>query len=523
MGRYLSFRILRSLVSVIIVVGIVMVLVYGLLDRNLIFSRDSVFTHQKSNAKEVYKLQQWENYGYVDYVPYSDYLLGLLEEGQIDQATYDAAVKLGDRPAQDSPQTARFTAAFEESYTSQGYTVTRLEGKLRTGTQKYHEGGEPRLYAHRDVPMVRRLWNYLTGLVTVDDIHAAQTVVGERGLTFTLYDPAYGGERFSPAILGNGTTHRYLLYFDDRFPYLHQNLITIDLGQSYSISKGVDVSDTLTQSQGARDPVELTYPSGLKAVSADDLHSATYVAGSYQQGDAVVKAHFVDDYTAVTTRKQGLSKLGYSFTIGILSVAIAYALAVPLGIWMARRRGHLTDRLGSAYIVFVMAVPSLAYIFLFKAIGEKIGLPTTFDAEQPQWLMYVLPVVSLGLPAAADLMKWLRRYMVDQMDAEYVRFARSNGLSEGKIFRAHVLRNAAIPILHGLPGAVLGALVGAIITERVYVVPGAGNLLTEAIGAYDNGVIIGMTLFYAVLSVAAVILGDLLISAADPRIDLKRK
>jgi len=137
--------------------------------------------------------------------------------------------------------------------------------------------------------------------------------------------------------------------------------------------------------------------------------------------------------------------------------------------------------------------------------------------------MYVLPVISLGLPAAANLMKWLRRYTVDQMDANYVRFARANGLSEGKIFRSHVLKNAAIPILHGLPAGILGALVGAIVTERVYTVPGAGGLLTDAIGAYDNGVIVGLALFYAVLSVVAVIAGDLIISAADPRIRLSER
>ena len=89
--------------------------------------------------------------------------------------------------------------------------------------------------------------------------------------------------------------------------------------------------------------------------------------------------------------------------------------------------------------------------------------------------------------------------------------------------RLHVLRNAIIPILHGLPASILGALVGAILTERVYVVPGAGNLLTRAINAYDNGVIVGLTLFYAVLSVVSVILGDLVLSAVDPRISLAGK
>lgn len=520
MGRYLLGRILRGVLSVFAVVGIVMVLVYGCMDRNLIFSQDAVYSRLKSNAKEVYKLQQWENYGYMDYVPYAEELSRWLQNGELTQAEYDKAVKLGNTAGVDSQEAARFVEAFTQKYLGEGYRVERLDAQLRSGTKKYVEGGEPRLYAYRDVPLITRLWRYLTGIVQVDNIHNAQGDVGQRGLEFTWFDPAYGGERFSPAIMGNGTTHRYLLYFDDRFPYLHQNLISINLGRSYSVNQGVEVGKTMTDAQGARSYSQITYPSGKTDVSADDLHSATYVEGSYAAGDAVIKSHFTDDYTALSTRKQGLSKLGYSFAIGILSVGLAYGVGIPLGLWMARRKGRLVDRLGTAYVVAIMAVPTLAYIFLFRSVGEWLGLPTSFDVEAPRLLMYVLPVVSLGLPAAANLMKWLRRYTIDQMGADYVRFAQACGLQEGQIFRRHVLKNAAIPIVHGIPAAILGALVGAIITERVYVVPGAGDLLTEAIGAYDNGVIVGVTLFYAVLSVAAVLLGDLLLGAADPRIRL---
>jgi len=85
------------------------------------------------------------------------------------------------------------------------------------------------------------------------------------------------------------------------------------------------------------------------------------------------------------------------------------------------------------------------------------------------------------------------------------------------------MKNAIIPIAHGIPASVLGALTGAIITERVYVVPGAGNLLTRAINNYDNGVIVGMVLFYATLSVTSIILGDVVMSLVDPRISFSSK
>ena len=507
----------------IIVVGIVMILIYSCLDRELVFARDPNYQHIKSNALRTYKMQQWERYGYVDYVPYADYLKSLLREGEIDQETYDSVIKFGNKPKQDKPEVAEFVKRFTEEYESKGYTVERLDAKMKGRTKKYHDGGEPKLFAYKNLPLYNRLWTYLTGLVDVDNIHTVQEDIGDRGLTFTLHDPAYGGEKFSPAIMGNGTHHKYLLYFDDTFPFVHQNLISLNLGTSYSYMQGVDVFEIMSNPQGSFRYSTVTYPSGEVVESADDLHSATYVAGSLEGGTPVVQRHFIDDYTHVTTNKNGMSTVGYSFTIGIISVVLSYLLAIPLGTVMALKKDKFIDKLGTCYIVFIIAVPSLAYIFLFKAIGGNMGLPTTFDMEHPTWLMYILPIISLALPSIANLMKWLRRYMIDQMNSDYVKFARSGGLSEHEIFSKHILKNAVIPIVHGIPASALSALVGAIITESVYVVPGAGNLLTRAINTYDNGVIVGVTLFYALLSVTSIILGDVLMSFMDPRITFTAK
>ena len=174
--------------------------------------------------------------------------------------------------------------------------------------------------------------------------------------------------------------------------------------------------------------------------------------------------------------------------------------------------------------MFIIAVPSLAYIFLFKAIGGSVfKLPTLFEVDSKNWLMYVLPIISLALPQIANLMKWMRRYMIDQQNADYVKFARSGGLSEREIFTKHIWKNAVIPITHGVPASIIFAMTGAIITERVYSVPGAGNLLTQAINKYDNGVIVGVALFYATLSVISIILGDVLMATVDPRISFTTK
>ena len=520
MLKYLIKRILYGMAAVCVVVAIVMTMIYTMLDRTRVFAQDPIYNKQVSNQRVVYRNTKWEEFGYLDYVPYTDYMQELVKRGEIDEETRAVAAVIGRTAEDDSPETAQFVEQFTKEYEAKGYTVTRLDADVNK-RGKLANGGQQALFATKDYPLTKRLWEYFTGLLEIDSVHYVEEDVEERGITFTLHDPVYEG-KFSPAIIGSGTRHKYLLYFDSTFPYMHQNIAEIKLGTSYSVSTGVDVFHSMTRTQGSYVMSPTTFPTGLQEDSADDLHSATYLAGS-RTSSLIYEDRFTDDYTITDTVRSGLSKIGYSFVIGIISVCLAYLLGVPIGILMAQKKDKWIDKVGTFYIVFIAAVPSLAYIFMFKAIGGKLGMPITFDVESPSKLIYVLPIVSLALPSAANLMKWIRRYMIDQMNSDYVKFARSGGLTEGEIFRQHILKNAIIPIVHGIPASVLGALTGAIITERVYVVPGTGNLLTEAINKYDNAVIVGVTLFYAVLSVTSVILGDVLMAAVDPRISFSTK
>ncbi|SFD01575.1 ABC transporter permease [Butyrivibrio sp. YAB3001] len=523
MTKYVLKRLLHGLISSIIVVGIVMVMIYTMLDRNLIFAQDPVFKNLGNNEKTAYMYRTWEEYGYIDLFSYQDYLLMLQENGEIDEETRKSVSTIGRKPESDKPETAAYIQKYQDYCDANGYTVVRLNAVM-VSPKKYANGGKEQLFASKDLPIAHRLITYVTGFFSVDNIHYVDKDIdiGERKLTFTLHDPVYGGNKFAPAIIGNGTYHKYLLYVDDKFPFIHQNVLTINLGKSYAVNAGVDVSETMVKKQGSYVLRSITFPTGLTEESADDLHTAVFVANS-RETNKVNADRFTDDYTGVNTVKSGKSKMGYSFTIGIIAVFLSYLIGIPMGIAMAKNKDKLIDKIGTVYIVFIIAVPSLAYIFLFKAIGGKLGLPTTFDMESSSKLIYVLPIISLSLQSIGALMRWLRRYMIDQMNSDYVKFARSGGLTEGEIFRKHILKNASIPIVHGIPGGILGALVGAIVTERVYTVPGAGNLLTVAISMYDNGVIVGVTLFYALLSVISLVMGDVLISIVDPRINYSGK
>lgn len=521
MLKYFLKRLLRGCFSVVVASSVIMILLFFVLNKTLIFAEDEQCTKLSHNQKINYMYTMWEQYGYLDYVPYNSYLNELVANGELDEGFKASIATVGRTPEADSEDVKEYVEKFTRHYTAKGYTITRLDAVMATG-DRVASGGAQLLFASLNTPVLKRVATFFSGLLTFDNIGYVKEDIGERGLTFTLYDPAYGGERFSPAIIGNGTFHRYLLYFDNIFPYVHQNFVKLTLGTSYSVNKGVDVFETMTMTQGSYVTATTYYPSGLVAPSADDLHSARYIAGS--RGMSLVYAdQFTDDYTNTTLIKDSKSKIYYSFSISIVSSIITYCVGLPLGILMAKKKDTWVDSLGNAYIIFIIAVPTLSYYFMIKAVAVKAGLPVLFSLETPSIAMYITPIVASVAGSIAGHMKWMRRYMVDQMNSDYVKFARSGGLSEGVIFTKHIFKNAAIPIVHGIPGTIVMALSGSIMMERIFAIPGVGGLLVQAIGAYDNSVIVGVALFYGVLAIICSITGDILMAVMDPRISYASK
>ena len=115
---------------------------------------------------------------------------------------------------------------------------------------------------------------------------------------------------------------------------------------------------------------------------------------------------------------------------------------------------------------------------------------------------------------------WMRRYMVDQQLSDYVKFARSKGLTETEISRRHIFKNAIIPIVNGIPGAFIFSIAGAFVTETIFAVPGMGKMLPDSVLAHNNPIAIGLVFIFTVLGVLSVLLGDIAMTLVDPRIKL---
>ena len=170
MAKYLLKRLFHGILCVIVVVMLIMIMIYSLLDRNLIFASDTVYNHQQNNQKITYKYQKWEDYGYLDYVPYSDYLYELTVSGEIDEETRQSAVSLGRTADKDSDLVKEYIEKFEKKYKAQGYTIERLNAVMM-GKRKIANGGQQQLFAYKNIPLVNRLWRYFAGIFKVDNIN----------------------------------------------------------------------------------------------------------------------------------------------------------------------------------------------------------------------------------------------------------------------------------------------------------------------------------------------------------------
>ena len=212
-------------------------------------------------------------------------------------------------------------------------------------------------------------------------------------------------------------------------------------------------------------------------------------------------------------------KIPYSILLNMISWFISAAIGLPLGVAMARSKGGLADKLGTVYVVIIRAVPSIIIHFFIQVFFSKwLGLPMLFYIEQP--ISWILPTISMSIGSIAGYGVWLRRYIVDEENKDYIKFARVKGLPQKYIMWRHVFRNAIVPIAINIPSDFLLMLSGSLVIESMYSIPGTGGLLIKSIKAMDNPMVQVLVLMYGALSVLGVFLGDVVVSFVDPRIKL---
>ncbi len=218
-----------------------------------------------------------------------------------------------------------------------------------------------------------------------------------------------------------------------------------------------------------------------------------------------------------------LPKIPVSIKLGSASLVLSLILGIPLGILMTKYKGKFFDKFGTVFIVFIQAAPAAVYYLFIQHYGTNLfGIPMIYS-EEVSLFWWLLPVFSMSLGNIAYYGMWLRRYMVDELNKDYVRLARAKGLSEGKIMFKHVFKNAFVPMVQYIPTSFLNTVIGSIYVESLYSINGMGGLLVKAVQQSDNNLVQAIVLLYATVGIIGLLLGDLLMVFIDPRIKLSKK
>jgi oligopeptide transport system permease protein len=212
-------------------------------------------------------------------------------------------------------------------------------------------------------------------------------------------------------------------------------------------------------------------------------------------------------------------KIFISLKFGLASLCVSLVLGLSLGVLMARFKGKIWDKLGTGYVVGANAVPAVIYYLLIQVFfTDWFKLPLLFAKNDAR--SWILPVLCLSLVNIAYYAMWIRRYMVDELNKDYVRLARAKGLRNKEIMVRHVMRNAFVPMAQYLPASILYTVAGSIYVESLFSIPGTGGLLVTAIQRQDNTLVQALVLLYSSIGIIGLMLGDILMASFDPRIKL---
>jgi len=220
-----------------------------------------------------------------------------------------------------------------------------------------------------------------------------------------------------------------------------------------------------------------------------------------------------------------LARLPVTIELGLLSMVVALAIGLPLGIYAALHRNSALDVASSSVAVVGIALPNFVLgLLLILFLSLWLGLlppsgyaPFVQDPARNLELM-VMPALTLGAALAAAIARMMRSSLLDVLRSEYIKTANAKGLDRRRILLAHAIRNALLPVIT-IVGLQVGALLGgAVLTETVFALPGIGRLIVDAIFARDFPVVQGVVLFLGVLRIACNLGVDIISARLDPRI-----
>lgn len=212
----------------------------------------------------------------------------------------------------------------------------------------------------------------------------------------------------------------------------------------------------------------------------------------------------------------------FSADLGIRSLVLAISIGLVLGIIAARNRGKKIDFFCVIVAVIGTSIPDFIMgAFLQYFFGIKWGLLPVAKYNGIEYT--ILPALALSFYTLATVSRIMRSSMLEVVQQDYIKTARSKGVSEMRITCKHQIRNAIMPVMTVLGPTVASVLTGTFVIESIFAIPGMGKYYVESVSVNDYSMVLGMTVFYGIFLITANLIVDILYGIADPRVRIGKR
>lgn len=206
-----------------------------------------------------------------------------------------------------------------------------------------------------------------------------------------------------------------------------------------------------------------------------------------------------------------------SAKIGLIAITLQATIGVLLGLIAALNRGKPVDHIIRVLVVLAICVPSFVFAALLQYfLAFKWKFVPVFGWGGLKH--FILPVAAYAIGGIASYCKYMRNSTLSVISEDYIVTAKAKGCTKNRVVRKHILRNSMIPIVTMIGPAVAGIFAGSFIIEKMFAIPGLGSYYVKAVSDNDYTMVIGLTIFFAILYVFALIIVDILYGIVDPRI-----
>ena len=219
------------------------------------------------------------------------------------------------------------------------------------------------------------------------------------------------------------------------------------------------------------------------------------------------------------------NKLPVTVILNVYTMLISVPLGIAFGVYAALRKNKWQDQFISVVIMLFISVPPFVYAFLVQYyLGFKAGwFPLVLNSGTSwfTWSMFhsmVLPILALSFGIIAGFMRFTRAELTETLTSEYMLLARTKGLTRRQATMRHAFRNSLVPILPMIIAEFMGILMGSLIIERIFAIPGIGNVYIQSYNLRDYSVFMTISMFYLAIGLITGILIDISYGIVDPRI-----